>query len=65
MLVGVAVEPLVVAIIAAFAPTLAVLVGYLSTRRRVEQVHVLVNARLTEALNRIEELEARYEPKEP
>jgi hypothetical protein len=54
-------EPILVAIIAASAPTVAVAVGWFLTRVKLDQVHVLVNSRLDEALKRIDELEKRLE----
>lgn len=39
------------------APTLAVVVTFLLTRRKVQEVHVAVNGRLTILLARIEQLE--------
>lgn len=37
-------------------PTLAVIGAYLLARRKIEQIHVLVNSRLSEALKEITSL---------
>lgn len=49
------------------APTLAIIANYLLSRRdskrageKLDSIHVLVNNRMTEALERIAALEARY-----
>ena len=54
-------QPYLIAAIAAFAPCMAVILGFIHTRKKVEEIHVLVNARLDEALNEIETLKSRYE----
>lgn len=40
-----------------FAPIPPVLLTYFLTRKKIQEVHVLVNSQLTEALNRIVQLE--------
>jgi hypothetical protein len=59
-------QAVLVAAIAAMTPTIAVTVGWFLTRAKfhaskeaVQQIHVLVNSRLDEALKRIDELEKR------
>ncbi len=54
-------DPLTLAltILGALAPVVAVIVGWLLTRRRLQEIHVLVNARLdsvTSELNHLREL---------
>lgn len=39
------------------APIPPILLTYFLTRRKIQEVHVLVNSQLTEALNRIVQLE--------
>jgi len=39
------------------APTLAVVVTYLLTRKKIQEIHIIVNSKMTEALNRIVSLE--------
>jgi hypothetical protein len=40
----------------AAAPTIAVIAAYLLSRKKIQQIHVLVNSRLSEALDEIEKL---------
>lgn len=47
---------IVAAFVAAVPPTLATLFARRETKRELGQIHVLVNSRLTEALNEIEKL---------
>ncbi len=53
-------EPALLAFLAAaaalIAPTAAVIVAHFITKRRLTQIHVLVNSRLTEALKEIQDL---------
>lgn len=49
-------EPIVISLIAAIAPTLAVIGTWLVQRKKLGEIHVLVNSRLTEALQQIEKL---------
>lgn len=39
------------------APIIPVVVGYLLSRKKMEQIHLLVNSRLDEALHKIASLE--------
>ena len=41
------------------APTLAIVVSHLLSRRKLDGIHTLVNSQMTAALNRIDELEKR------
>lgn len=48
-------DPLLVAMIAATAPTIAVFVGWLLTRRKMQQIQVNVDGRLDQALAELAE----------
>ena len=55
------ITPLTVALIAAVAPILAVIVAHRRGQAKLQEVHVLVNNRLDEALLEIEELKQERE----
>jgi hypothetical protein len=50
-------EPIVIALIVAIPPTLAVLLSAWKSSKKLDQIHVLVNDRLDMALKKIETLE--------
>jgi len=52
------------ALIAAVAPTLAVYFSHRRAATRIEQIHVLVNSRLTQALAEINSLKATLDKKD-
>jgi hypothetical protein len=51
-------EAVQVALIAAVAPTIAVLAASVVGRRKLQEIHVLVNSRLAEVTGKLDALEA-------
>jgi hypothetical protein len=49
----------IAALIAAVPPTAAVIIGFMHTRKKIQEVHVLVNDRLDAALAEIKNLKAQ------
>jgi len=58
------VVPIVVALIAGVAPMTAVIISSRKSGRKMEEIHVLVNSRLTQALEEIESLKVTLSAKE-
>jgi hypothetical protein len=56
--------PIVVALIAGVAPLTAVIVTARTSKKRVAEIHVLVNSRLTQALNEIADLKKMLDAKD-
>ena len=54
-------DVLAIHIVDGAAPTLAVVVASILTRRKIQEVHILVNSRLTKALERIDALEKQLQ----
>ncbi len=57
-------DVLIVGLVASFPPSLvgaAALVSSLKNRKKLEEVHVLVNSRLTKALEKIDSLELKLQ----
>ena len=50
---------IVIAVIGALAPTLAVLISWRLNAKKVQEIHLLVNSQLEAALAEIEALKAR------
>lgn len=56
--------PIVVALIAGVVPLTAVILSHRRAGKKIEQIHVLVNSRLTQALNEISDLKRTLEAKD-
>jgi len=56
--------PIVVALIAGISPLTAVVVTARTSKKRVAEIHVLVNSRLTQALNEIADLKKMLDAKD-
>jgi len=56
--------PIVVALIAGAVPLTGVILSHRRAGRKIEQIHVLVNSRLTQALNEISDLKKTLEAKD-
>jgi hypothetical protein len=56
--------PIITAVIAGIVPMSAVVLSYRKQSTKMEEIHVLVNSRLTEALDEISSLKATMERKD-
>jgi len=56
--------PIVVALVAGVAPLTAVILSHRKQSKAVAEVHVLVNSRLTQALNEISDLKRTLDAKD-
>ena len=55
--------PILPSLITALVPVLATVLAFLLQRRKIQQIHVLVNSRLTAALDEITKLRETLSPK--